>query len=150
MVRLLLLLAIFHRFIIGGLDAKGAYMNSCNFMHLLCVWPPKELVQIHITLFGKLWCVFRLLYGIFKAGYQRRLVIEFWLLNEIRLFRIRGASQLYIKKDLRGYALLLLANVKNEILMAGTIEVTEWLSRWTEASDLESLLSMIQSSLLGV
>lgn len=78
---------------------------------------------------GKLWQLLRLPYGIPEAGRQWALVMEFWMLNDMRFQRVRGASQLYIERDREGNIILIITKVTDDILMADTIEAMYWLSR---------------------
>lgn len=129
MIRLLLFLSLMFSFRLGGLDVKGAYMKSGDITRLLYVRPPKELTNIYESMRGKLWRLLRLPYGISEAGRQWALVIEFWLISDMGFQRVRGASQLYIKRDRSGEIILILAKVTDDILMAGTIVAMKWLSR---------------------
>lgn len=129
MIRLLLFLSVVFSFRLGGLDVKGAYMKSGDIRRLLYVRPPKELTNIYDSMHGKLWRLLKLPYGISEAGRQWAVVIEFWLLNDMGFQRIRGASQLYIKKDRSGEIILIIAKVTDDVLMAGTLIAMKWLSR---------------------
>lgn len=117
-IRLVLYISTLLGFRLGMADIKGAYLQSGPIKRTIYVRPPREWRGAR----GMLWMLLKLPYGIVEAGRQWQKVVEEWMLTTGRLLRIRGISQLFLKRNASGKIILLVAKVTDDFLIAGSLE----------------------------
>lgn len=98
MIRLLLSLSIISSFRVRCLVIKAAYMRSGRITRCIYIGPPLEVGAE----MGKMWLLRKMTYGIMEAGIQWTKVIEDWILNKENFHRLKGTSQLYVKRGTNG------------------------------------------------
>ena len=117
-IRLLLSIATFIGLRLGTADISGAYLQSGPIKRTIFVRPPREWRGDR----SKIWKLTKLPYGIVEAGRQWQKVIERWMLDNAKLDRVVGVSQLYVKRIKNGHITLLVAKVTDDVLIAGSNE----------------------------
>lgn len=70
---------------------------------------------------GRIWKLLKLPYGITEAGRQWNTVIVDWLTTEMDMKTVTGLSRLLVKMRLDVSIQLLMEMVKDELLFVGTI-----------------------------
>ena len=120
-IRLLLSIVTFLGFRLGMADIKGAYLQSGPVKREIYVRPPREWEGCRSTL----WKLTKLPYGIVEAGRQWQKTVEAWMLGPGKLERVFGIGQLFVRRNIQGNILLLVAKVTDDFIIGGTIEEIE-------------------------
>ena len=120
-IRLLLSIVTFLGFLLGMADIKGAYLQSGPIKREIYVRPLREWEGSRSTL----WKLTKLPYGIVEAGRQWQKTIEAWMLGPGKLERVFGIGQLFVRRNIQGKIIMLVAKVTDDFIIGGTIEDIE-------------------------
>lgn len=115
-IRILLSMATEVGVVLGHVDIKGAYRQSGPIQRTIYVRPPRELGLKR----GILWKLTRLPYGIIEAGRQWAMVFEKWLISNAAMERVTGVDQLFVKRNIDGTILMMMAEVTDDLLIVGS------------------------------
>lgn len=103
-------------------DISGAYIQSGTFHMYIYVHPSREWKK---TKRRSIWKLLRLPHAVREAGRQWETVIERWMTKEAGIEKVRGISQLFVKRYIKGSIIIILEKVTDQILLAGDIVTME-------------------------
>lgn len=112
-------------FVIAGFDIAAAYLQSGKCPREIYMRPPME----HKRRRNKIWKLTKLPYGIVEAGRQWQLVCEDWLINTAGFERVKGISQLFIKRHDDGGIRMIVAKVTDDFLFGGSQADIDWFDK---------------------
>jgi Reverse transcriptase (RNA-dependent DNA polymerase) len=111
-IRLVLAIAMLHKFFVGSIDVVAAYLQSGSLVRRVFVRPPRGWAKQ-----GCLWRLLRPAYGLVESGRLWQIAIEKWIFARDFVV-VPGAPHVFILRQ-SGTSKILIVKVVDDILVCG-------------------------------
>lgn len=120
-IRSLLSLAAYHKYVVAKVDRSGAFLQGGNLEREIYVRPPTSWMNRN----SELWKLVKPAYGLVESGRTWQLACEKWMRETYKIKGVPGFAQMFVLNVKNEAPVIFNTKVVDDFLLAGTPEEIE-------------------------